>query len=185
MVFTRNDQKKGSNQNNIAILPVAKSYVSTFCWKNCKKNIATLTQVAPDDQSRNEQKNMVKAVWPKKWIIVFYIYIYMGVCLHVHVYNINKYMYTLQNSIQPHAFSAFRLSNSMHVNWHLLPRWHSKGRRSPLNAPSICDRKDQLLASRLWRLLPQLKLNLLKFWKGPYTLSGDAVRVVLEKVWTW
>ena len=94
-------------------------------------------------------------------------------------------MYTLQNSIQTHAFSAFRLSNSTHVNWHLLPRWHSKGRRSPLNAPSICDWKDQLLASRLWRLLPQLKLNLLKFWKGPYTLSGDAVRVVLEKVWTW
>jgi hypothetical protein len=33
-----------------------------FVEKTVKKNIATLTQVAPDDQSRNEQKNMVKAV---------------------------------------------------------------------------------------------------------------------------
>ena len=39
----------------------------------------------------------------------------------------------VRNSIQPHAFSAFRFS-SMHVNWHLLPRWHGEFRVLVLEA---------------------------------------------------
>ena len=36
-----------------------------FVEKRPQKAVATLTQVAPDDQSRNDPQKMVKAVWQK------------------------------------------------------------------------------------------------------------------------
>ena len=46
-----------SNQRNIAVLPVAKPYFFDMLLNKQLKNIATLTQVAPDDQSRNDKRN--------------------------------------------------------------------------------------------------------------------------------
>ena len=71
IVFTCNDQTKWSNQKNIAVLPVAKPYLFDILLKKNEKAVATLTQVAPDDQNRNDHKKKLSRPFDQKNGIIF------------------------------------------------------------------------------------------------------------------
>ena len=52
-----------------------------FVEKNCKKSVATLTQVVPDDQSRNDQKKHGQGRLTKKKLDYRFLYIYIHGCV--------------------------------------------------------------------------------------------------------